>query len=110
MKEEGSGCKHLVIVHGYLFEGSGSNVYVKNVAMSWKTQGHRVTVICQDRNAAKISCVDHFVEGMPTENSPKPKGGEIRIIVPDIDSLLPVYVMNEYEGYTVKTIENMSET
>lgn len=97
------------MLHGYLFEGSGSNVYVQNIATTWKEQGHRVTVICQDRNGANIPCVDHFMRGLPDANTPKLKPGQLRIIVPDIDDLLPVYIMNEYEGYTVKCIYDMTE-
>ena len=64
MKEQ-SDVKHIVMVHGYLFEGSGSNVYVQNIANSWKKQGHKVTVVCQDRNGQKIPGVDDFLVGMP---------------------------------------------
>ena len=101
--------RHLVILHGYLFEGSGSNIYVQNIAMSWKAQGHKVTVICQDRKVSNNPAVDYYIRGMPSEDTPKLKPGQLRIIVPDIDDLLPVYVMNEYEGYKVKCAEDMSE-
>jgi predicted alpha/beta-fold hydrolase len=55
--------KHILIVHGYLFEGSGSNIYVKNIAMSWKKMGYNVTVVCQDRHVAKLEFVNSFIQG-----------------------------------------------
>lgn len=64
MKENGR-VKHLLMVHGYLFEGSGSNVYVQNIACNWKQQGHKVTVVCQDRFGAKRQGVDDFIIGSP---------------------------------------------
>lgn len=88
--------KHLVIVHGYLFEGSGSNIYVQNIALTWKKMGHRVTVICQDRKAASHPEVNQFIKGMPDKNMEHLKPGQLRLIVPDINDLLPVYVWNEY--------------
>ena len=32
----------------------------------------------------------------------------MRVVVPDINRLLPVYVFDKYEGFTVKTIPDMS--
>lgn len=64
--------------------------------------GHRVTVICQDRNVHKHPEVNQFITGTPDEKMEPLKNGQLRIIVPDINNLLPVYIWNEYEGYTVK--------
>ena len=71
--------------------------------------GHRVTVVCQDRNAGKLPLVDSFIRGTPSKDTPKLLSGQIRIVVPDINDLLPVYIWNEYEGYTVKAIPDMSD-
>ena len=95
---------HLVIVHGYLLSGTGSNIYCANVAKTWKNLGNAVTVVCQDRNAGKLDFVDECYIG--TENVPTtpPKPGSIRVVVPDIDNLLLVYVFNHYEGFQVKAM------
>jgi len=100
---------HVVILHGYLLQGTGSNIYVANVAKSWKEQGYAVTVVCQDPDAASLPFVDEFIgekESLP-ENAPQE--GKLRVVIPDIKRLLPVYVYDKYEGYTVKTIPEMSE-
>ena len=99
---------HLILLHGYLLQGTGSNIYVVNIAKAWKNQGHAVTVICQDRQAAVLPFVDEFIgpgDAIPA-NPPAP--GALRVIVPDIGGLLPVYVFDRYEGYAVKTIPEMS--
>jgi glycosyltransferase involved in cell wall biosynthesis len=100
---------HIVILHGYILQGTGSNVYVANIAKAWKNQGHKVTILCQDRNAGKLPIVDEFILGTPDSKLKSPKDGTIRVIVPNINNLLPVYVMDEYKGYTVKTIQSMSD-
>ena len=49
---------HLVLLHGYLLTGTGSNIYVANVVRAWAAQGHAVTVVCQEPAAASLSFVD----------------------------------------------------
>ena len=99
---------HLVLVHGYLLQGTGSNIYVVNIAKTWKKQGHAVTVVCQDPNANSLPFVDEFIgenDFLPDE---PPAAGKMRVVVPDIKRLLPVYVFDKYDGYTVKTIPDMT--
>ena len=100
---------HLVIVHGYLLgAGSGSNVYTLSIAKAWKKQGHAVTIVCQDRSAKRLKCIDECIAG--TDNIPltRPRAGRIRVIVPDINGLLLVYWYNPYEGFDVKTLVDCS--
>lgn len=52
--------KHLLIVHGFLLSGTGSNIYSCNVAMQWKRQNHAVTIFCQDPDAGTYDWVDEF--------------------------------------------------
>ena len=95
---------HLVIVHGYLLSGTGSNIYTTNVAKAWKDMGHAVTVVCQDRNAGSLEFVDECFIGTDTIPTTAPSENTVRVVVPDIDDLLLVYVLNHYEGYTVKAL------
>ncbi len=95
---------HLVVLHGYLLSGSGSNIYTANVAKAWKVMGHGVTVVCQDRNARSCEFVDEVFIGTDCIPATAPDKGTVRVVVPDIDDLLLVYVFNEYEGYTVKEL------
>ena len=95
---------HLVIVHGYLLRGTGSNVYVANVAETWKRQGHAVTVVCQDHLAGTLPFVDELIVGTEKIPSTAPPSGTVRVVVPDIGGLLLVYMKDNYEGFEVKTM------
>ena len=99
---------HLTLLHGYLLQGTGSNVYVANVAKAWCAQGHAVSVICQDHDAGRLPFVDDFVGPGDPMPEKAPGSGRMRVIVPAIDDLLPVYVMDRYDGFDVKTIPEMT--
>jgi glycosyltransferase involved in cell wall biosynthesis len=78
----------ILLWHGYLLEGTGSNVYTRQLARAWMRAGHDVTVFCQD---------------------PRPDAhdlGGARVIRPDVGGLLPVFVLDRYEGYEVKLVQD----
>ena len=99
---------HLVILHGYILRGTGSNVYTANVAETWKNQGHAVTVVCQDHLAHTLPFVDELIVGTDKIPSTPPANGTIRVVVPDIGGLLLVYNYDRYEGFEVKTMRECS--
>lgn len=72
----------LGILHGWLLDGSGSNIYVLSLARALKARGHDVHVFCQEPHP------DRF-----------PDCGTVH--VPAIDhGLMPVYVADTaYEGF-----------
>jgi glycosyltransferase involved in cell wall biosynthesis len=78
----------VLIFHGYMLRGTGSNIYNANLAPALVRLGHEVHLLCQDREVR--------LEGVQVHN-------------PDIDGLLPVYVKDPYEGFEVKTFPEMSE-
>ena len=39
----------ILLWHGYLLGGTGSNVYTRALAREWSNAGHDVTVVCQER-------------------------------------------------------------
>ncbi|HYH52824.1 MAG TPA: glycosyltransferase family 4 protein [Solirubrobacterales bacterium] len=78
----------VLIFHGYMLRGTGSNIYNANLAPALARLGHEVHLLCQDREVR--------LEGVQVHN-------------PDIDGLLPVYVKDPYEGFEVKTFPEMSE-
>ena len=104
--------QHVIIIHGYTLEGTGSNIYTLNVAQVWLKQGYGVTIVCQDLNAKSYDFVDEYY-GPDTslddiEKLDNPNPGVCRVVVPNIHFLLPVYNYDVYEGYTVKTIPDCS--
>ncbi len=100
---------HLVILHGYILQGTGSNIYVANIAKAWKKLKHQVTVVCQDLEAEKLPFVDEYIPPDSEIPDTPPAPGTIRVITPNINNILPVYVMDEYKGFTVKTVFSMTE-
>src|ERR1700733_26549 len=78
----------VLIFHGYMLRGTGSNIYNVNLAPALARLGHEVHLVCQDR--------DVKIPGVQIHN-------------PDIDGLLPVYVKDPYPGFEVKTFPEMTE-
>ena len=50
----------VLIFHGYLLRGTGSNVYNASVATALARMGHEVHLLCQDRRAAELPWVDRL--------------------------------------------------
>ena len=106
----------ILLWHGYLMSGSGSNIYTYNVAAAWRRLGHEVLVMCQERAAASLPIVD--AEGsFAADNlsfdvaSTGARGaeGSCTVIRPDIGGLLPVYVYDDYEGFEVKRFVDLDD-
>lgn len=105
----------ILLWHGWLLEGTGSNVYAAKVSEVWRRQGHEVLVVCQEPNPERIPFVDGAAvagpdgptEPRPTRAAPGP--GHVVILRPEIGSLLPVFVLDEYEGFEVKRFVDLSD-
>jgi glycosyltransferase involved in cell wall biosynthesis len=69
----------ILIWHGYLLGGTGSNVYTRSLARTWSNQGHEVVVLCQDPNPERYDL------------------GGARVVRPRLDGPLPVFVLDRYE-------------
>jgi glycosyltransferase involved in cell wall biosynthesis len=78
----------IFIWHGYLLAGTGSNVYTRQLAREWGRQGHDVTVFSQDAHAERYDL------------------GGAETVRPDVGGLLPVFVVDDYEGYEVKLVQD----
>jgi glycosyltransferase involved in cell wall biosynthesis len=78
----------VLIFHGYMLRGTGSNIYNVNLAPALARLGHEVHLLCQDREVR--------IPGVHIHN-------------PDIGGLLPVYVKDPYEGFEVKTFDELTE-
>ena len=44
----------LILWHGYLLEGTGSNIYTQHIARAWGRLGHDVASICQQLRAERF--------------------------------------------------------
>jgi len=104
----------VLIFHGYLLHGTGSNIYNASVARALARLGHEVHLLCQDREAGSLDWVDsvgRWTDGrLRTEAvSRAPRAGSVTVYVPDIGGLLPVYVADRYEGFRVKRFAELSD-
>jgi glycosyltransferase involved in cell wall biosynthesis len=81
----------ILLWHGYLLGGTGSNVYTRALAREWTRAGHEVVVVCQERAHERYDL------------------GGAQIVVPDLPGgLLPVFVMDRYEGLEPKYLQDFT--
>src|SRR5258707_7082340 len=85
----------VLIFHGYLLRGTGSNVYNASLAQALAGQGHEVHLLCQDRNAADLDWVEAIgtwdgglLEVEQVRDAGRP--GTVTVYRPEIGGLLPV--------------------
>ena len=88
----------ILLWHGYLLRGSGSNVYTANIARSWRDEGHEVLVMCQERDPVAL-------EIFWATDAP----GRCTLRRPDIGRVLPVYVYDRYEGFDAKLFTDLTD-
>jgi glycosyltransferase involved in cell wall biosynthesis len=81
----------ILIWHGYLLGGTGSNVYTRALAREWSRARHDVVVVCQDRHAERYDL------------------GGAAVVVPELPGgLLPVFVLDEYEGLDARLLPDFA--
>jgi glycosyltransferase involved in cell wall biosynthesis len=120
----------VLIFHGYLLGGTGSNVYNAQLAQALVRLGHEVHLLCQERHPDEHAFVDaagDWDEGALRVRSLRAPGGQTphagaggggeegagggscTVYRPDIGGLLPVYVADRYEGVQARTFAQCSE-
>src|SRR3954452_21017814 len=80
----------ILLWHGYLLGGTGSNVYTRALAREWSRAGHDVVVFSQDAHASEYDL------------------GGAQVVRPDIDGPLPVFVLDRYEGLEAKLLQDFT--
>jgi glycosyltransferase involved in cell wall biosynthesis len=105
----------VLIFHGYLLRGTGSNVYNASLARALAARGHEVHLFCQDRDARTYEWVDAVGEWPGGElrverlRRPPAGAGSVTAYVPDIGGLLPVFVRDRYAGFEVRTFGELTD-
>jgi glycosyltransferase involved in cell wall biosynthesis len=101
----------VLIFHGYLLEGTGSNVYNARLAAALVELGHEVHLLCQDRHPERQPFVDAVGDWEQGELDVRELRPDPRCTVyrPDIGGLLPVYVADVYEGIEARTFAECDE-
>jgi len=80
----------ILLWHGYLLGGTGSNVYTRALAREWSRAGHDVTVICQEPHPERYDL------------------GGAKVFRPNVGPLLPVFVLDRYEGIEAKLLQDFT--
>jgi glycosyltransferase involved in cell wall biosynthesis len=80
----------ILLWHGYLLGGTGSNVYTRSLARAWSRLGHDVVVFCQDPHPQAYDL------------------GGATIVRPEIDGPLPVFVLDRYEDLEPRYLQDLS--
>jgi glycosyltransferase involved in cell wall biosynthesis len=80
----------ILLWHGYLLGGTGSNVYTRALACAWSRAGHDVVVVCQERHPER-----HDVCGA-------------QVVRPDVGGVLPVFVLDRYEGIEARLLQELA--
>jgi glycosyltransferase involved in cell wall biosynthesis len=80
----------ILLWHGYLLGGTGSNVYTRSLAREWSRAGHDVTVFAQEPHPEEYDL------------------GGASLVRPDIGGLLPVFVLDEYEGMDARLVQDLT--
>ncbi len=111
----------VLIFHGYLLDGTGSNVYNARLAAALVALGHEVHLLSQDRHPERQPFVDEAADWdagtlrvralrrPPAEHTAAAAPGRCTVYRPDIGGLLPVYVADRYEGIQARTFAQCSD-
>jgi glycosyltransferase involved in cell wall biosynthesis len=102
---------NVLIFHGYLLDGTGSNVYNARLAASMAREGARIHLFCQDREAAERPFVDAVGDWDSGALRVRTLRAPVRVTAyrPPIGSVLPVYVADRYEGFDAKRFADCTD-
>jgi len=104
----------ILIFHGYLLRGTGSNIYNANLAQALARQGHEVHLFCQDLDAKELDWVDavgDWGSGELVVEAQREAGhsGSVTVYRPPIGKVLPVYVEDPYEGFEARAFPRLDD-
>ncbi len=101
----------ILVFHGYLLSGTGSNVYNANLAAALRRAGHEVHLFSQDRHPERLDFVDAVGEWHDGRLTVRTLREPVRCTVyrPDIGPVLPVYVADRYEGVDARPFPELGQ-
>jgi glycosyltransferase involved in cell wall biosynthesis len=101
----------VLIFHGYLLRGTGSNVYNAELARTLVDLGHEVHLLCQDSRAAEFGFVDavgHWRDGTLQVHVVR-EPVRCTVYLPDIGKMLPVYVADRYDDFDARPFPQLTD-
>ena len=80
----------ILLWHGYLLGGTGSNVYTRALAREWSLGGHDVVVFSQEPRPEQYDL------------------GRASTVRPEIGGILPVFVLDRYERLEARLLQDLT--
>ena len=101
----------ILVFHGYLLSGTGSNVYNAELAAAFVRAGHEVHLLTQERDPLALGWVDAAGDwdGGALEVRVRREPVRATVYRPDIAGLLPLYVADRYEGIEARPFPDLSD-
>jgi glycosyltransferase involved in cell wall biosynthesis len=101
----------VLIFHGYLLRGTGSNEYNAALGEAFVRTGHEVHLLSQDRAPFELPWIDAAGDWDSGELALTTRREPARAFAwrPALDGLLPVYVADRYEGITARPYPDLSD-
>jgi glycosyltransferase involved in cell wall biosynthesis len=101
----------ILIFHGYLLRGTGSNIYNAELTRTLVELGHDVHLFCQEGNPAEYDFVDAVGRWRDGQLEVETARSPVRCTAytPDIGGVLPVYVADKYEGFDARPFPELTE-
>src|SRR5436305_9244211 len=101
----------VLVFHGYLLMGTGSNVYNAELAEAFVRAGHEVHVLAQEPDPLALEWVDAVGRWEDGELRVDVRREPVRATVyrPDIGGVLPLYVADRYEGMDARPFGDLDD-
>jgi len=96
----------ICILHGYLLEGSGSNLWTRAIVKSLCNDGRTVHLMCQENHPERYDFIaeaySYAIDGTIKTllNRKVPYKGKCIMHKPQLGDTLPVYVWDKYEEFS----------
>jgi glycosyltransferase involved in cell wall biosynthesis len=101
----------ILIFHGYLLRGTGSNIYNAELTRTLVDLGHEVHLFCQEGRPEEFDFVDAVGRwdrgALHVEATRRP--ARCTAYVPDIGGVLPLYVADKYEGFDARPFRELTD-
>src|SRR5687768_14890666 len=95
----------ICLLHGWLLEGSGSNLWTRSIITALCRRGETVHLVCQENHPERYEAITeayrHRLSGAVEQTLARqsPYSGKCVLHQPEIGSTLPVFVWDHYEEY-----------
>ena len=101
----------VLIFHGYLLRGTGSNEYNAALGEAFARNGHEVAMVSQDRAPFELPWIDAAGDwdGGALQLTARRDPARAIAYRPDIGGILPVYVADRYDGVTALPFDELSD-